>query len=489
LGCPSAKAVHKLCLLILENGRNDEKMNCIRNYDVPLKNVVRLKHPHKMKNTNWTNRLSFIITTSAFSVGLGNIWRFPYITGEGGGGAFLLVYLVLILLVGIPIMTIEIGLGRMSGTTTLLGYGKLAKRPFWNIVGWLEVLTVMLIMMFYVMILAWVLIYFGESLSGNIQQLNSEDLPNHFSGISSNVGLIILVIVGILLGAMGIVSQGLQAGLERYSKWMMITLFILLIGLAIWASTLEGASEGYRWFLYPDFSKINLNVVLSALGQLFFSLGVGMAAAFVFGSYTSKDDNLISSTAWVVFADSFIAILAGLMIFPALFSFGLSPNSGPNLIFITMASVFGKLDWGQGLGAVFFLLLFFAGFTSLITCMQGMKDSFRDRYEMKESRALWLVAGLLFVGSIPMVLSYLEDPIQIFGSTIYQIADYLTGTIMLPLAGLMIVVFGGHVLGYEKLRDHLMQGSEEMRIGNYWKFILKWIVPLALLIILINGLI
>ena len=441
-----------------------------------------------MTKTNWSNRLSFILTTAAFSVGLGNIWRFPYITGEGGGGAFLLVYLVLIFLIGIPIMTIEIGLGRLSKATTLIGYGKLGKRGAWDAIGWLEVATVMLIMMYYVMILAWVVIYFWESLSGNINQLEPAALPGHFSAISSGVGPVLLVIFGVMLLASYIVRKGLQQGLEPYSKWMMYGLLGLLLALSVWAATLEGAGEGYRWYLAVDFSKLSLEVVLSAIGQLFFSLGVGMAAAFSFGSYTRDEDNLISSTAWIVFADSLVAILAGFMIFPAIFTFDLAPDSGPNLIFITMASVFGSLEYGRWLGAIFFLLLFLAGFTSLISCMQGMKDSFRDKYRLKEWQALLLVAGFITLGAIPVVLSFSDAPPLISGMTVYQLLDYLTGTIMLPLGGLLIVVFGAHVVGYRRLTDHLQLGAGRVKISGYWKLVLQWFIPLALLVIFINGL-
>lgn len=441
-----------------------------------------------MSTNSWSNRLSFIITTSAFSVGLGNIWRFPYITGEGGGGAFLITYLILIFLLGIPIMTMEIGLGRMSGTTPLLGYAKLGNRKSWAVIGWLEVITVLFIMMFYVMILAWVLIYFYECLSGNISSVALENLPAHFDAISSDLSKISIVVIGIMLTATFIVSRGLQNGLEKYSKWMMIALIIMMIGLAIWAATLSGASTGYKYFLSPDFSKIDLSVILSAVGQLFFSLGVGMAAAFAFGSYTSKDDNLISSTSWIVFMDTMIAVLAGLLIFPVIFSFDLEPDSGPNLIFITMASVFGKLSIGSWLGAIFFLLLFLAGYTSLLSCMQGLKDSFKDKYKLGDNAALILAASLIGFGSIPVVLSYLPNPIKLGDMTVYNMLDYLTGNILLPLGGLMIVIFGAHIVGYDRFIQHLKLGAPSFNPGAYWRPIIKWLIPLAVLVILVNGL-
>lgn len=442
-----------------------------------------------MSKNSWSSRLSFIITTSAFSVGLGNIWRFPYITGEGGGGAFLLTYLLLVFIIGIPIMTIEISLGRMSGTTTLLGYGKLTDNRFWNWVGWLEVITVTLIMMFYVMILAWVLIYFSESITGSFTGFDAGQLESHFDDISSNISLLFATIIVILILAGYIVSRGLQNGLERYSKWMMVALLIIMISLAVWAATLDGAVAGYKYFLLPDFSKLNLAVVLSAVGQLFFSLGVGMAAAFVFGSYTQRSDNLFSSTAWIVLIDTMIAVLAGLLIFPAIFSFDLAPDSGPNLIFITMASVFGNLDFGNLLGAVFFLLLFLAGFTSLISCMQAIKDSIRDRFNFGDTKSIFIVLALIGGGSIPVVLSYLPEPIMLGEKNYYGIIDYLTGYILLPLGGLMIVIFGGHIIKYENLKTHIQEGAGTLKIKGYWKPIIKYLIPLTVFLILVNGLI
>ena len=213
-----------------------------------------------------------------------------------------------------------------------------------------------------------------------------------------------------------------------------------------------------------------------------------MAAAFVFGSYTRTSDNLVSSTFWIVVADSLVAVLAGFIIFPAIFTFGLAPDSGPNLIFITMASVFGDIPYGHLLGALFFFLLFLAGFTSLITCMQGMKDSFRDKWNLKDGQALLFVSACLLLGALPVVFSYLEKPFLIFGMTFYQLMDYLTGTIMLPLGGLMIVIFGAHIVGFGKLKAHLELGNQRIKIRNYWNIILKWIIPALIAVILVKGL-
>ena len=259
-----------------------------------------------------------------------------------------------------------------------------------------------------------------------------------------------------------------------------------MIGLTLWAATLEEAMTGYRWFLTPDFSKINLDVFLIALGQIFFSVGVGMCVAFVFGSYTKKEDNLITSTALVVFTDTFIAILAGLMLFPVIFSFGLSPNSGPDLVFVTMASVFSQLGYGQWLGAVFFLLLFLAGFTSLLAVMQALTESFKEKFNWSMMQSLTVISIFLTIAAIPNIFSYTEQPFRLFGKTTFEFLDYLTNTIMLPLSGLLIILFGGYVVGFDKLKSHLEEGSN-WAIGSYWSFVIRYVIPLAIIIILLQG--
>ena len=440
-----------------------------------------------MSASKWSNRFSFILTTAAFAVGLGNIWRFPYIVGEGGGAAFLMIYLLLVLLIGIPIMLIEIALGRKAETTPMVGYGRLSHNKMWNGIGWMGVSASIIIMSYYVMILAWIVMYLWDSLAGNFADLEANALSTHFDTVASNTIMIIAVVLAIMISALLIVRQGLKVGLEKYSKWMMVGLILLLLFLTIWSASLDNASQGYRWFLYPDFSKVDLDVIMSALGQLFFSIGVGMAVAFVFGSYTTKKENLISCTIWIVLADTFFAILAGLLIFPVIFSFGLTPDSGPNLIFVTMASAFNSIPYGTWIGAVFFLLLFLSGFTSLISTVQGIKDSLKDKFELTNSKALWCSCGVILLLSVPVVFSYSEDPIMIFGKTVFGFFDFLTNNIMLPLGGLLIVIFAGHVIGYDKMKDHIQLGADNLKISSYWKPIVKYIIPSAILIILIRG--
>jgi len=439
-----------------------------------------------MMAKQWSNRFSFIISASAFAIGLGNIWRFPYITGESGGGAFLLVYLLLAAVIGLPILLIELGLGRMSKSSPLTGFGRLTGKPKWNGIGWLGVAAGLLIKMYYVMILAWIAIYFLQSLSGTLTELQPAQLANHFDSVAGNSLNIFGAILVIVILAVLVVRKDLAKGLEPVARVLMTLLFGLILVLAIWSCTLDGTAEGLRFYLTPDFSKLSIDVFLSALGQLFFSVGVGMAAAFVFGSYTSANENLISSTIWIVLADTLIAILAGFMIFPALFTYGLSPDSGPNLIFITMGTFFNNMAAGRIFASLFFLLLFIAGFTSLISVMQGLKESLSDRFGFKSDRALYLVASLVFLGSIPMVYSFAVNPIQIAGKTIYELFDFLTNSVMLPLTALMLILFGAYVIGFEKLVTALASNSK-FKISNYWSPVIKYLIPAFVFVIFLKA--
>jgi len=435
----------------------------------------------------WSSRFAFILTSAAFAIGLGNIWRFPYIAGENGGGAFLLMYILLVLVVGIPLLTIELALGRMAGITPLVGFYRLTGKRVTNLVGWLGILGNFLIMWFYVMVLAWILVYFGESLTGELARKTAEELPAHFGAITGNLPLIIGLNFGILFLTWLVVRRGLQQGLERYSRYMMIGLMTMLLGLTIWAATLDGAMEAYRWYLTPDFSRLSPKTLVLGMGQMCFSVGVGMGISFVFGSYTGRAEHLLSSAAWIAGLDTLIAIIAGLMIFPILFTFGLSPEAGPNLVFISLASVFGQWSFGGVLGAIFFLLLFFSGFTSLIASVQGLKDTVHDRFGWSESSSLLVIVGSIFLGSVPVVFSFADPPWQVAGRTVFTAVDTLASTIMLPLSALLLGLMAAYIIGYNRLRDNLDAGTVSGKIGNRARWLVAIVLPIALVLIFLSG--
>ncbi len=441
-----------------------------------------------MPTSNWTNRLAYILTLSGFAIGLGNIWRFSYITGSNGGGAFLLIYLLLALFIGIPLLITEASLGRMSKTSPLRGFGKLSGRKEWNAIGWLEVIVSTLIMGYYVVIIAWVTVYFWECASGALMRTPQEQYQERFDALCGNFPVMLATCFVISAFSAWIISRGLNQGIEFLSKLLMPLLFLIIVGLSLWGISMEGATEGIRWYLSVDFSKITLNALLAAVGQLFFSIGIGFSTAYVFGSYMNRNEDLISSTGAVVLVDTLVAVLAGFMIFPVLFAYDIAPDSGPSLVFITMSSLFSEMPGGQLFGALFFLLLFVAGITSFISNIEAITYCFQDRFGLSRSRAM-ISALLIIMGlSIPNILSFSgTNPLKIGDATFYDRMDFLTNTIMLPLAGLMLVVFGVYIIGFKRLMEATNEGAVRFKIQPYWAILLKVVIPLTIITILIQG--
>mgnify|MGYP000016901953 FL=1 len=361
-----------------------------------------------MKRENWGSRFGFIMATAGFAVGMGNIWRFPYIVGESGGGAFLIVYLILTVIIGIPLLTAEISLGRKAQLTPLKGMKKLSgDSSIWNIIGWVEITATLLILGFYLMIMAWVTVYLKEYITGEAFAYNATNIQSHFVELQGNSSSILLYCLGIALLLAFVAARGLQGGVELVSKIFMPILLVMFILLAIGSNTLEGSEEGLKWYLSPDFSKINFQVVLAALGQIFFSIGIALTAGFVFGSYLDpKKSDIPGSVGIVVFFDTAIAILAGFVIFPALFAFDIEPNAGPGLLFVTMASLFKEVPFGMFFGGIFFFLVFIAGFTSIIGLLEAIISTIMDSMNISRIKAVIITVSTTFLLTIPSVLGF-----------------------------------------------------------------------------------
>lgn len=443
-----------------------------------------------MIRENWGSRFGFIMATAGFAIGMGNIWRFPYIVGESGGGAFLLVYLVITVIIGVPLLTAEISLGRKAQLTPIKGMQKLtARKSFWVSIGWVEIIAALIITSYYLMILAWVAVYFVEYASGKLSTLNAVEMSQNFNGLVANplklsaYSLVIAILIGI------IIARGLQGGIEKVAKIFMPMLLIFFVVLAIGSNTFEGSFEGLIWYLSPDFSKINERVILAALGQVFFSIGVGLAGGYVFGSYLPKDSDVPGSVALVVIFDTAIAIIAGLVIFPALFAFNLQPDSGAGLLFVTMATLFNKVPLGNAIGSLFFFLIFVAGLTSIIGLIEAVVATLMDSMNIKRKKSVWLTVPVCFVLSIPSILSFGPwQNIKILGRTLFELFDFVSGSILLPLGALLMVLYVGHVWKFKPFQEYTNQGSSGVRVNNFWGFFLKYLIPIVIFIILINGL-
>ena len=444
-----------------------------------------------MIRENWGSRFGFIMATAGFAIGMGNIWRFPYIVGESGGGAFIIVYLILTAIIGVPLLTAEISLGRKAQLTPLEGMKKLSSpKSFWNILVCVEILTTIIILGFYLMIMSWVTIYLKEYITGEAFLYTSETIQSHFNDIQKNP-FTLIIYCALISSIMAIVAaRGLQGGVELVSKIFMPVLLVMFILLAFGSNTFEGSSEGLWWYLTPNFSKITFSVILSALGQIFFSIGIALTAGFVFGSYLDRDSSDIpGSVGIVVFFDTAIAILAGFVIFPALFAFGIQPDSGPGLLFVTMASLFKEIPFGMYLGALFFFLVFIAAFTSIIGLLEAVVSTAMDSFKISRNKSVILCVSITFLLCITNVLGFNSwSHVTVFGKSIFGFFDFLSGSILLPLGGLLISIYVAHIWGFDNFMKETNQGAKNIRVTKIWGFVMKWVIPIIIFIILEEGL-
>ena len=432
------------------------------------------------------------MATAGFAVGLGNIWRFPYVMGESGGGAFLLVYVAFAVLIGIPLMTAEMSLGRKAQLSPIAGMRKLTGSAWspWNLFGWMGVITAFLISAYYVMLLAWIVGYFVMITTGSMSVGSPDDFQASFDSFVAQplpvLGYELLIVVFMA----ALVGRGLEGGVERVAKIGMPVLFGMLLILMIRSLTFPGASEGIAWYLTPDFSKLDGDVVLAALGQAFYSIGIGMAAAFGFGSYLEPDRSALpGSAAMIVAFDTGIAIIAGFVIFPALFAFDIAPDTGPALLFVTLPNLFAQMPAGQLFGAAFFFLMLIAGVTSAMALLEVLTATVKDSLGLERRTAVWVVAAAWFLTSLPIVLS--QGPwshITMAGRDLFGVVDYLTGSFTLAIGGLLLSLYAAFAWGWERFRDETNVGSRTVKVNITWKPFMLVVIPVAVATVLVAGL-
>ncbi len=440
----------------------------------------------------WTGRVGFILATAGFSVGLGNIWRFPYLAGENGGGAFLLVYVAFAILIGIPLMTAEIALGRAAQLTPVAGMGRLtgSKTSPWNLIGWFGIVSAVLITSYYIMVIAWMTAYFVMLAGGGADMGRTPDETRAaFDGFVSSPGPVLGYALAVTFLVALVVSRGVAKGIERYAKLLMPLLVLLLLALAVRAMTLPGAGAGLRWYLTPDFSALRPSSYLAALGQAFFSIGIGMAAAFGLGSYLDRQGSDVPGNAAMVVAfDTGVAVVAGLVLFPALFAFGMNPDQGAGLLFVTMTSLFQQMPGGAAFGAAFFFLMIIAGFTSQVAVFEILVASLADSLGMtRRSAVLVCAAGAILFG-VPVILS--QGPwadVHIFGMNFFDFADTVSSDYLLAAGGLLISLYVLSQWGWKRFRDEANRGAGRVRATAAWGFLLRFVIPVAVAIVLLGG--
>lgn len=442
-----------------------------------------------MKRDGFGSKLGIITAAAGSAVGLGNIYRFPCELGNNGGGAFLLVYLLIVLCLGVPVMLSELIIGRRTQKNPIGAFRKLKPKSGWSIIGYLGVFCAFIIMAFYSNVAGWTLEYVFKAVGNQFQGKDLATIEKDFSDFH-NLGWknIIWEGVFILLTAF-VVFKGIANGIEKYSKVLMPLLFAILIILAVRSLTLPGAKEGLNFLLRPDFSKITGSVLISALGQVFFSLSMGMGVLITYGSYIKKDDNLTSTALSVTLSDTMVALLAGLVIFPAAFSFGVNPQEGMGLVFCTLPMIFNQMAGGYFFCIIFFLLLAVAALTSTISMLEVIVAYFVEELHMSRRWATVIAATSCMVLGVFASLSLKDGSnITIAGMSFFNSLDYLSAKILLPVGAFFIVIFVGWILGKSDFFDEITNGGGlKMSIKGVIFFIIKYLAPLAIAVIFITG--
>ncbi|WP_373899106.1 sodium-dependent transporter [Haloimpatiens sp. FM7315] len=442
-----------------------------------------------MKRDNFGSSFGVLAAAAGSAIGLGNIWKFPYITGKNGGAAFILVYLACIACVGIPVMLAEFALGRKAQKNTVGAFKELAPGKPWYLSGGLSVLTAFIILSFYAIIAGWVFAYMFRAGSGELMSVSAGNLESYFGGVISNSKEPMLWTLLIISLTASIVLFGVKKGIEKCSKILMPILFVILVALMIRSVTLDGASKGLEFLFKPDFSKLTKEGVLEALGHSFYSLSLGMGIIMTYGSYVDKKENMMSLSLKVIIADTLIALMAGVVIFPAVFAYGFKPGQGPGLIFVTLPAVFKAMPYGGVFATLFFLLIAIAAITSTISLMEVVVACVSEQFNMNRKKAVALITVGLFLLSIPSNLSF--GPwanVKIFGKNFFDFFDFITSNIFLPVGGILVCVFASFVFGVKNtITEITSDGIYKFKLKNLFVIGIKFVAPILIGIILLHS--
>ena len=432
------------------------------------------------------SRLGFIMLSAGCAIGCGNVWKFPWMTGQYGGGGFVLVYVLCLLLLGLPAMTMEFAMGRASQASPVRMYQKLEKPgQKWHVHGYLALLGNIALMAFYTVVTGWMMYYFVKFLLGQSANLG-------FVEMITNPGVnVVYLLIAVVLG-FGVLSFNLQGGLERVTKYLMTALFALMIVLAVHSGTLSGAAEGLKFYLVPDFSKINGSVIVGAMNQAFFTLSLGIGSMAIFGSYIGKERSLLGESVNVILLDTFVAIMAGFIMFPACFTYGLEVNAGPALLFNTMATVFNNMAGGRIWGALFFLFMVFAAFSTELAVFENILACVREMTGWSRPKGCVVCGVGIFALALTTALGYSVFHFQPFaeGTAWLDFWDFIVSTNLLPLGALIFSIFCCYKVGWgwDKFVAEANAGKG-LKVKNWMKPIFKYFVPICILALYIYGLV
>ena len=438
----------------------------------------------------WSSRFTFLMASVGFAVGLGNIWRFHYVTGENGGAAFVLVYLACAFGIGVPILIAELLIGRRGQGSPPSAMANLAtasgRSPHWKVVGGMGLLAAYTIEIVYAVVVGWVLWYLFKAITTGFAGVDATIAEAEFAAVlDNNLGMLFWTLVGLTITGL-IIYAGVKDGIERAVNVMMPLLFALLLGLAVYNYFAGGFDQAVQWLFTPDFSKIGFGTVLAAIGQAFFSIGVGMAGMMVYGSYLPKSISITHSVLIIVIADTGVALLAGLVIFPAVFHNGLDPAAGAGLIFQTLPVAFAQMPGGYLFSVLFFTMLSVAGITSMVGLVESVNAWLEDRFGMPRHKSALLVVGSVACFSVLSILSYnVLSQYNLGDRNFNDTMDFFSNQILLPLGGLFIAVFAGWGMHSSATRDELTS----LTAGTYalWHFLIRFVVPPAVLVIFVMG--
>lgn len=451
-----------------------------------------------MKRESFKSRLGFLLVSAGCAIGIGNVWRFPYVTGQNGGGIFVLFYLIFLVIMGLPVLTMELAVGRASRKSAVLGYKALEKKGSkWHIHGWVAIFGCCMLMMYYTTVSGWMVTYFFKFLTGSFKSgMTTEDTAQVFSNLLGDpkqmaFWMILTVVVGFL-----VCSRGLQNGLEKISKFMMTALLLLIVVLAVHSFTLSNAAEGVKFYLVPNTEAVAAvglkNVITAAMNQSFFTLSLGVAAMEIFGSYMGKDHTLAGEGVRICALDTFVAIMAGLIIFPACFSYNVEVNAGPSLIFITLPNVFINMSGGRIWGSLFFLFMTFASFSTVIAVFENIMSFCMDMFGWSRNKAALINCIVILIASLPCVLGYnvWSNLHLIGGRDVLDSEDFIVSNLLLPIGSLIYLLFcvTKWGWGFEKYCEEANTG-DGIKISKKLRPYFQFILPILIVFILIQGLI
>ncbi|MDF9391134.1 MULTISPECIES: sodium-dependent transporter [Methylococcus] len=441
-------------------------------------------------HAQWSSQLAFILAASGSAIGLGNIWKFPYLTGENGGGAFVLVYLLCVAAIGVPIMIAETLLGRRGRQSPINAMRSLAETakasPAWQYAGWLGVISGFLILSYYSVIAGWAMAYIFKMNSALFSHITPETAARYFNEFRTDPQIQVIWHTLFMVATMAIVSRGVSGGLEKGTRYLMPMLAIMLVVLVLYALGSEGFGRAVAFLFLPDFSRLSGESVLTAMGQAFFSLGLGMGSIMVYGSYLPGHVSIARSTIVVAAADTAVALFAGLAIFPIVFSNHLEPGMGPGLIFQTLPIAFGAMPGGSFFGTVFFVLVFFAALTSSIAMIEpAVAWLTENRGLSREAASAW--SGLACWGlGLGTLLSFSSwSDVRLFGRNVFELLDFLTADVMLPFGGLLVAVFAGWVLRRQDTEEELEMADP--RAYQAWRFLVRYVAPAGMGIVFLKA--